>query len=86
MNLSAPGSDILPVEVTHVSSYGIWLLVSAVEYFVPYDQFPWFKNARLADILNVEELRPGHLYWSDLDVDLGIESIEHPQRFPLVSM
>jgi hypothetical protein len=26
-----------------------------------------------------------HLYWPDLDVDLAVESIEHPERFPLVS-
>ena len=25
------------------------------------------------------------LYWPDLDVDLAVESIEHPERFPLVS-
>ncbi len=26
-----------------------------------------------------------HLYWPGLDVDLAIESIEFPDRFPLVS-
>src|SRR5215475_2321541 len=26
-----------------------------------------------------------HLYWPDLDVDLAVESIEHSERFPLVS-
>jgi len=36
-------------------------------------------------LANVEEPSPGHFYWPDLDVDLGIESIEHPERFPLVS-
>jgi len=24
---------------------------------------------------------PGHFYWPELDVDLAIESIEHPERF-----
>jgi hypothetical protein len=28
---------------------------------------------------------PEHLYWPDLDIDLSVESIEHPERFPLVS-
>jgi len=32
---------------------------------------------------NVEEPMPGHFYWPNLDVDLSIESIEHPERFPL---
>jgi hypothetical protein len=26
-----------------------------------------------------------HLYWPDLDVDLAVESIRNPERFPLVS-
>jgi hypothetical protein len=40
----------------------------------------FFSNSRpVAKILNVEELTP------DLDVDLGIESIEHPERFPLTA-
>ncbi|WP_394707314.1 DUF2442 domain-containing protein [uncultured Desulfobacter sp.] len=33
-------------------------------------------------MINVEEPSPGHFYWPDLDVDLGVESIEHPERFP----
>jgi hypothetical protein len=27
----------------------------------------------------------GHLCWPDLDVDLATESIDHPDRFPLIS-
>jgi len=71
------------VEVTHISQYGIWLLANEKEYFLPYDEFPWFKNASVAQILSVKELMPGHLYWPELDIDLSLESIEHPERFPL---
>jgi len=28
---------------------------------------------------------PHHLYWPDLDIALAVESIDHPERFPLVS-
>jgi uncharacterized protein DUF2442 len=28
---------------------------------------------------------PHHLYWPDLDVDLAVESIEHPEKYPLLS-
>lgn len=34
-------------------------------------------------ILNVQEPFPEHFYWPDLDVDLTVEIIEHPERFPL---
>jgi hypothetical protein len=33
----------------------------------------------------VELAHAHHLYWPDLDVDLAVESIEHPERFPLAS-
>ena len=71
------------VEVTHVSSHGIWLLSGHEELFLPYDDFPWFKDVPLRKILRVEEPSPGHFHWPDLDVDLSTESIKHPERFPL---
>ena len=70
-------------EVTNISAHGIWLLVEGRELFMSYEDFPWFKNASVAEILNVEQPTPGHFHWPDLDVDLGIKSIEHPERFPL---
>ena len=83
MSSQQPGKNISNVEVTHVSSHGIWLLSGQKELFLPYDSFPWFKEISLSKILHVMELSPGHFYWPDLDVDLGLESIEHPERFPL---
>jgi hypothetical protein len=50
-----------------------------------YEDFPWFKNQTVSSIINVEELSPKHYYWSDIDVDLTQEIIEHPKRFPLIS-
>jgi len=48
-----------------------------------YDDFPWFKSQQIKSILNVEEQSPGHFYWPDIDVDLTLEIIRHPERFPL---
>jgi len=73
------------VEVTNISAFGVWLLAGERELFMPYAKFPWFKDVPVAKILNVQEPSPGHFYWPDLDVDLGVESIEHPERFPLES-
>jgi len=85
MNSQAPGKRTLEVEITNISSHGIWLLTGDKELFMAYDEFPWFKDAPVGKILNVEEPTPGHFYWPELDVDLGIESIEYPNRFPLKS-
>ena len=83
MTSQALGKNTLAVEVTNISSHGIWLLTGDKELFMPYDEFPWFKDIPVGKIINVEEPTPGHFYWPELDVDLGIESIEHPERFPL---
>ncbi|MDP1969959.1 MAG: hypothetical protein Q8K42_03365 [Methylobacter sp.] len=34
-------------------------------------------------VINVEKQSPGHFYWPDIDVDLTLEIIRHPDRFPL---
>ncbi len=85
MKSEAPGKNTSEVEVTHISQHGFWLLLKEQESFVPFSEFPWFKEAPVGSILNVELPSPGHLYWPDLDIDLAVESIEHPERFPLVS-
>ena len=77
------GKHTSQVEVTNVSAHGLWLLTDDRELFLPFDDFPWFRDAPIGKLLNVEEPTPGHFFWPDLDVDLGIESIEHPERFPL---
>jgi hypothetical protein len=83
---SAPrGKNTSAVEVTNVSSSGFWLLLGAEEVFVEFKKFPWFKDATIGQLLNVERPAPHHLYWPALDVDLAVESLSQPERFPLVS-
>jgi len=83
MNLLAHGKNTLVVEVTNVSTHGIWLLNQKGELFMSYDDFPWFKNQTIKSIINIEELSSGHYYWPDINVDLTDKMIEHPERFPL---
>lgn len=85
MSLQVAGQNILDVEVTNISSHGIWLLTGNKEFFMSYEDFPWFKNATVRDILTVEQPSPSHFYWPNLDVDLSIEIIQNPQHFPLKS-
>jgi hypothetical protein len=80
-----PNADRSAVEVKKVSPHGIWLLAHGTEHFLRYADFLWFRDAPLAAIFNVEEPSPKHFYWPVLDVDLGLESVEQPERFPLVS-
>ena len=77
------GAATSPVEVSNISAKGFWLLVDDRELFLPFDEFPWFKEATVAAILHVERPRPDHLHWPDLDIDLTVDSIENPDRFPM---
>jgi hypothetical protein len=53
------------------------------ELVLPYSEFPWFKAATIQQILNGLRPTADHLYWPDRDVDLSVESIRHPELFPL---
>lgn len=79
------GKSTSAAEVTNVSVHGFWILVADREHFLSFEQFPWFKDATIAALVNVDLQSAQHLYWPDLDIDLALESIEFPERFPLVS-
>ncbi len=83
MSLSQHGSSISAVEVTNISTHGVWLLAHGKELFMSYDDFPWFRDQSVKSITNVEEPSPGHFYWPDIDVDVTEEIIENPEKFPL---
>ena len=79
------GTPTSDVEVTNVSGHGFWILTAGRELFLAFDDFPWFRDASIAQVTEVEEVLPGHFRWPQLDVDLDIKSIEDPERYPLVA-
>ena len=85
MTSSQRGRSTSAVEVSGVSPRGFWLLIGDRERFVPFKAFPWFRNATIGELTNVEQPSPHHLYWPDLDIDLALDSIDHPEQYPLIS-
>lgn len=79
------GRSTSRAEVANVSPHGFWLFVGERELFLAFKNFPWFRDASIRQISNVELPSSHHLYWPDLDIDVAIESIEHPEKYPLVS-
>ncbi|MFN0304006.1 MAG: DUF2442 domain-containing protein [Burkholderiales bacterium] len=79
------GTSTSVAEVTNVSPHGFWILLDEEELLVPFDQFPWFRQATIEQISDVEWPTVDHLYWPRLDVDLSVESIRHPENFPLIA-
>jgi hypothetical protein len=72
-------------EITAISRRGFGIRVGGEEKFLSFKAFPWFLDASVGELLDVEMPGPGHLFWPTLDVDIAVESIDHPERFPLVS-
>ena len=83
MKLAERGTSTSSVEVSNISPHGVWLYVKGREYFLSYKGFPWFKNARLSEIQNVRLIHGHNLRWEDLDIDLALESLDRPDRYPL---
>ena len=84
MRSAQPGTPTSEPELGNVSAHGLWVLVDDRELYLPFDRFPWFREASIAALSRIERPSARHLRWPALDVDLTIDSIEHPERYPLV--
>jgi hypothetical protein len=73
------------VLVENITPNGIWLFINGKEYFLNYIDYPYFKDQTITSIQNVKLLHGFHLYWPDLDVDLEIDNLENPEKYPLKS-
>ena len=79
------GTNTSQVEVTQISKDGLWLMLRDKKHFLSFDHFPWFRTAPMAAVHNVKFLNEVHLYWPDLDIDLAVESIVQPEKYPLLA-
>ena len=73
-----------PASVLMINAQGIMLSVLGNDYFLSYNRIPWMKDAPISSVLNVQMSGSEAIEWPDLDVDLEIESLRHPERYPLV--
>lgn len=67
-----------------INNKGLAISVKGNDYFLSYDRIPWMRNARIAEALNVRMCGRNAIEWPSLDVDLEIDSLIHPERYPLV--
>ena len=70
--------------VLMINAQGILLSVQGQDYFLSYNRIPWMRDAAIKCVLNVQMSGRHAIEWPDLDVDLEIESLKHPERYPLV--
>jgi hypothetical protein len=72
------------VSVLMINAQGIMLSVLGHDYFLSYNRIPWMQDAPIRSVLNVQMSGSEAIEWPDLDVDLEIESLKHPERYPLI--
>ena len=87
MKSAKRGKATLLVELVHVSVRGMWIYFEPLkrEMFLSFREFPWFADATIHALANIEVEHGRLLRWPDLDVDLDVDRIEHPERYPLVA-
>jgi Protein of unknown function (DUF2442) len=70
-------------EVTNIEPFGFWVLVAGKEFFVPFEDYPIFKQATIQQLVNMQVISPTQLHWPDLDADNELEALKHPDHYPL---
>ena len=70
-------------QITNIERAGFWLLVENEELFVPFDRYPDFRHATVEEIYNFKHVDED-FHWPDLDIDIDLEALRHPERFPLI--
>lgn len=77
-------TDITSVGVLMINNQGLMLSVQGQDYFLSYNRVPWMRDASINDVLNVQMSGNSAIEWPRLDVDLEIDSLRHPERYPLL--
>ena len=85
MKSAGPGLGTSGVEIANLTPDGFELWLGNEKLQLCFSEFPWFRGAAIGALTQVERPSPEHLYWPILDIDLDVESIRHPEQFPLVS-
>ena len=72
------------VSVLMVNGQGIMISVGGQDYFLSYNRIPWMREASINDVLNIQMCGNEAIEWPNLDVDLELDSLRHPERYPLL--
>ncbi|MBO6073694.1 MAG: DUF2442 domain-containing protein [Paludibacteraceae bacterium] len=67
-----------------INDRGIMISVEGHDYFLSYNRVPWMRDATINDVLNVRMSGKNAIEWPQLGVDLEIDSLRHPERYPLL--
>ena len=76
--------NAISASVLMINNQGVMISVEGNDYFLSYNRVPRLKDATVRNILNIKMSGKNAIEWPDLDIDLEIDSLKHPERYPLV--
>ena len=77
------GKHIAAPTIAELTEAGFWLVLDDRRIFVDFREFPWFRGRLREELESIERPFPDELRWPELDVDLAVDSLLHPERYPL---
>ena len=83
-NNSKNNTNSTSVSVLMINAQGIMISVAGQDFFLSYNRIPWMREASINDVLNIQMCGNEAIEWPNLDVDLEIDSLRHPERYPLL--
>jgi hypothetical protein len=69
--------------ISGINDLGFWVLVDFKEYFIPFSDYPGFRNSSINQIFKIKFNPPSQLHWEELDIDIELQALSHPELFPL---
>ena len=72
------------VDVLMINDRGVMLSVQGQDYFLSYNRVPWMRDATINEVLDVQMSGKNAIEWPKLEIDLEVEALRHPERYPLL--
>lgn len=76
-------TSLADTEVTSIQRTGFWVIIDDKEYFIDFEDYLDFKKATVSQIHSFRRSKAG-LHWDELDIDIEIEALKHPEQYPLI--
>jgi hypothetical protein len=67
-----------------INEKGVMISVQGQDYFLSFNRVPWMRDATINEVLDVQMSGKNAIEWPKLDIDLEVESLKHPERYPLL--
>jgi len=71
-------------EVKFISADGFLMDVNGTSYFASFKDFPFLYDLPVSEAYNVQYLGQGDIRWENADIDLNIDILANPEKYPRI--